>query len=32
VRVPRLIGASRMADMMLTGRVYDAATGQALGI
>ncbi len=25
VRVPRLIGVSRMADMMLTGRVYSAA-------
>jgi enoyl-CoA hydratase/carnithine racemase len=24
VRVPRLIGVARMADMMLTGRVYDA--------
>jgi enoyl-CoA hydratase/carnithine racemase len=32
VRVPRLIGAARMADMMLTGRVYDAVEGQALGI
>jgi (methylthio)acryloyl-CoA hydratase len=32
VRVPRLIGASRMADMMLTGRVYGAEEGQALGI
>ena len=32
VRVPRLIGASRMADMMLTGRVYDAAEGQAIGL
>ena len=32
VRVPRLIGAHRMADMMLTGRVYDADTGHALGI
>jgi len=31
-RVPRLIGASRMADMMLTGRVYDAAEGLALGL
>ena len=31
-RVPRLIGASRMADMMLTGRVYDAAEGQAIGL
>jgi enoyl-CoA hydratase/carnithine racemase len=32
VRVPRLIGVSRMADMMLTGRVYDAEAGQTLGI
>jgi enoyl-CoA hydratase/carnithine racemase len=32
VRVPRLIGAARMADMMLTGRVYDAEAGQALGL
>jgi enoyl-CoA hydratase/carnithine racemase len=32
VRVPRLIGAARMADMMLTGRIYDAEVGQAIGI
>ena len=31
-RVPRLIGAARMADMMLTGRVYDAAEGPAIGL
>ena len=31
-RVPRLIGAARMADMMLTGRVYDASEGQAIGL
>lgn len=31
-RVPRLIGAARMADMMLTGRVYDAAQGAAIGL
>ncbi|WP_085316628.1 crotonase/enoyl-CoA hydratase family protein [Derxia lacustris] len=31
-RVPRLIGASRMADMMLTGRVYDAAEGERVGL
>jgi enoyl-CoA hydratase/carnithine racemase len=32
VRLPRLIGTSRMADMMLTGRIYDAAEGQSIGI
>ena len=32
VRVPRLIGAHRMADMMLTGRVLSADEGQALGL
>jgi enoyl-CoA hydratase/carnithine racemase len=31
VRVSRLIGVSRMTDMMLTGRVVDAAEGQQLG-
>ena len=31
-RVPRLIGASRMADMMLTGRVYDAEEGLRIGL
>jgi enoyl-CoA hydratase/carnithine racemase len=31
VRLPRLIGTARMADMMLTGRTYDAAEGQAIG-
>ena len=31
-RVPRLIGAARMADMMLTGRVYDANEGLATGL
>ena len=31
-RVPRLIGAARMADMMLTGRVYDAAEGLRIGL
>ena len=31
-RIPRLIGASRMADMMLTGRVYDAAEGAGIGL
>jgi enoyl-CoA hydratase/carnithine racemase len=31
-RVPRLIGTSRMTDMMLTGRVLDAAEGHAAGI
>jgi enoyl-CoA hydratase/carnithine racemase len=31
VRIPRLIGAARMADMMLTGRVYNAADGEKVG-
>lgn len=31
VRVPRLIGASRMMDMMLTGRTYGAEEGAAVG-
>src|SRR4029077_17945043 len=31
-RIPRLIGAARMTDMMLTGRVYDADEGQAVGL
>lgn len=31
-RVPRLIGFSRMGEMMLTGRVYDAQEGQTLGL
>jgi enoyl-CoA hydratase/carnithine racemase len=32
VRVPRIIGATRMADMMLTGRVLSAEEGQAIGL
>jgi len=32
VRIPRLMGAARMADMMLTGRVYSAEEGQAAGL
>jgi (methylthio)acryloyl-CoA hydratase len=32
VRLPRLIGVPRMADMMLTGRVLSADEGHALGI
>ena len=31
-RIPRLIGVSRMTDMMMTGRVLDASEGQLLGI
>jgi enoyl-CoA hydratase/carnithine racemase len=31
-RIPRLIGVARMTDMMLTGRVYDADEGQAVGL
>jgi enoyl-CoA hydratase/carnithine racemase len=30
-RIPRLIGVARMADMMLTGRVYDAQGGVDVG-
>ncbi len=30
-RVPRLIGAARMADMMLTGRIYGAEEGVGVG-
>jgi enoyl-CoA hydratase/carnithine racemase len=32
VRIPRLIGAHRMTDMMLTGRVLDATEGQEMGL
>lgn len=32
VRIPRLIGAARMADMMLTGRVYNAEDGERIGM
>jgi enoyl-CoA hydratase/carnithine racemase len=32
VRISRLIGVSRMTDMMLTGRVFDADEGQTFGI
>src|SRR5215212_575903 len=32
VRVPRLIGVSRMVEMMLTGRRYDAQEGEAIGL
>lgn len=32
VRVPRLIGAARMMDMMLTGRTYGADEGLTIGI
>ena len=32
MRVPRLIGVARMADLMLTGRRYDAEEGQAIGL
>jgi enoyl-CoA hydratase/carnithine racemase len=31
VRIPRLIGAARMADMMFTGRVYGAQEGERVG-
>jgi enoyl-CoA hydratase/carnithine racemase len=32
VRIPRLLGRSRMTDMMLTGRSFDADEGQAFGL
>jgi len=32
VRLPRLIGVARMADMMLTGRTYSADEGQTIGL
>ncbi|MCE2913961.1 MAG: crotonase/enoyl-CoA hydratase family protein [Rubrivivax sp.] len=32
VRISRLIGVSRMTDMMLTGRVFDADEGQTMGL
>ncbi|MCM0609285.1 MAG: crotonase/enoyl-CoA hydratase family protein [Ideonella sp. WA131b] len=32
VRIPRLLGSSRMTDMMLTGRSFDADEGQAFGL
>jgi enoyl-CoA hydratase/carnithine racemase len=32
VRIPKLIGVHRMLDMMLTGRVYKAAEGVAVGM
>ncbi len=32
VRVPKLIGMARMTDMMLTGRVYQAAEGERIGL
>ena len=32
VRIPKLIGVARMTDMMLTGRVHDAASGERIGL
>ena len=32
VRVGRILGADRMTEMMLTGRIYDAAEGERLGL
>lgn len=32
VRIPRLIGLARMTDMMMTGRVYSAEEGMAVGL
>ncbi len=31
-RIPRLIGVARMTDLMMTGRVYDAAEGLQVGL
>lgn len=31
-RIPRLIGVARMTDLMMTGRVYDAAEGLGVGL
>ena len=31
VRIPKLIGVARMTDMMMTGRVYDADSGERAG-
>jgi enoyl-CoA hydratase/carnithine racemase len=31
-RIPRLIGVARMTDLMMTGRVYDAAEGLSVGL
>ncbi|VWX57378.1 Methylthioacryloyl-CoA hydratase [Burkholderiales bacterium 8X] len=31
VRIPKLIGAARMTDMMMTGRTYNAADGERAG-
>jgi (methylthio)acryloyl-CoA hydratase len=31
-RIPRLVGVARMTDLMMTGRVYDAAEGLAVGL
>ncbi len=32
VRIPKLMGAARMTDMMLTGRVYNAVEGERVGL
>jgi (methylthio)acryloyl-CoA hydratase len=32
VRISRIIGAHRMMDLMLTGRIYNAAEGHAVGL
>ena len=32
VRIPNLTGVARMTDMMLTGRVYNAADGERIGL
>lgn len=32
VRIPKLIGAARMTDMMMTGRVFNAQDGERIGL
>ncbi|MDO8456362.1 MAG: crotonase/enoyl-CoA hydratase family protein [Burkholderiaceae bacterium] len=32
VSIPKLIGVARMTDMMMTGRVYNAAEGERIGL
>ena len=32
MRIPKLIGVARMTDMMLNGRIYNAADGECIGL